>query len=608
MNKVFRWLDSLGSNYQDVIDHELTRILKVNPKIQLMMTWDKDADDEIFEVVEYTDKVKKIHSEDKGGIIQSNGKRYLIIGRLGYNRNNDSQYKSYLNIKDALKIERGTLRKNDPTARFMVSEKYHTEVENMREGYITRALEGEEVSLRTLEELINDSKRNPRGISSINDLGWGIVTPEGMLLIKAGRKEVAELKNSEKNIGNVFLLVESANGIYIPIYMRPQRYNNLRDSELKKEIDNAINELTSPNYEDRQKALEVLSQRLVLNSTDNYIINNAEGNTITIKKDGIVIKSFRLDDPNFSRTELIDTIKNLNARVNVNKDVLNNDYLLEQYDKAGALVTDIAKLATTNAVFSVYSMNSDGNPIIPRIPNPIESKPSSDFNRKQEQAILYLDTLYRKVNGEFRDEYNHTVTDPTTIEQLKLLERVKQMTPVLNKGGYDYYLLNSDPNNPSSCKVHTKSNKVTMATKEQSLKLINDVKEAQIREEQLKALEQIQVPAQQETTNSYNEAIKPEEKQESSEKREESVIKPISLIQELSNKDSYTFADILYDIDNGYGDSLMEILEEKRTSIWKDIPLEGNVEELSSYLESKGVSTIGIKDVNLWIKEIKECL
>lgn len=608
MNKVFRWLDSLGSNYQDVIDHELTRILKANPKVQLMMTWDKDADDEIFEVVEYTDKVKKIHSEDKGGIIQSNGKRYLIISRLGYNRNNDSQYKSYLNIKDALKIERGSLRKNDPTARFMVSEKYHTEVENMREGYITRALEGEEVSLRTLEELINDPKRNPRGIPSINDLGWGIVTSEGMLLIKAGRKEVAELKNSEKNIGNVFLLVESANGVYIPVYMRPQRYNNLRDSGLKTEIDNAINELTSPNYEDRQKALELLSQRLVLNPTDNYIINNAEGNIITIKKDGVILKSFRLDDPNFSRAELIDAIKNLNARVNVNKDVLNNDYLLEQYDKAGALVTDIAKLATTDATFSVYSINSNGEPIIPRIPNPIESRLSSDFNRKQEQAILYLDTLYRKVNGEFRDEYNHTVTDPTTIEQLKLLERVKQMTPVLSKGGYDYYLLNSDPSNPSACKVHTKSNKVTMANREQSLKLINDIKEKQIREEQLKALEQVQLPEQQETTNSYDEVIKPKEKQETSEKREESVIKPISLVQELSSKESYTFKDILYDSDNGYGDSLMEILEEKRTSIWKDIPLKGNVEELSSYLESKGVSTIGIKDVNLWLKEVKECL
>lgn len=609
MNKVFNWLDSLGSNYQDVIDHELTRILKANPKIQLMMTWDKDADDEIFEVVEYTDKVKNIHSEDKGGIIQSNGKRYLIIGRLGYNRNNDSQYNSYINIKDALKIERGTLRKNDPTARFMVSEIYHTEVENMSEGYITRALVGEDVSLRTLEELISDPKRNPRGIPSINDLSWGIVTPEGMLLIKAGRKEVAELKNSEKNIGNVFLLVESANGTYIPVYMRPQRYNNLRESNLKSEIDNAINELTSPNYEDRQKALEFLSQRLVLNPNDNYIINNAEGNTITIKKEGIIIKSFKLDDPNFSRAELIDAVKSLNARVNVNKDIFNDNYLLEQYDEAGALVTDIAKLATTNAIFSVYSMNSDGNPIIPKIPNPTEARPVSDFNRKQEQTILYLDKFYRKVNGEFRDENNHAITDPITIEQLKLLERVKQMTPVLSKGGYDFYVLNSDPNNPSACKVHTKSNKITMANKEQSLKLLNDMKEAQIREEQIKALEQVQLPEQQEITNSYEEAIKPKEDiQETSEKREESVIKPISLVQELDSKESYTFEDILYDSDNAYGDSLMEILEEKKEKDWQDIPLEGNVEELSSYLESKGVSTIGIKNIDSWLQQVKDCL
>ena len=36
----------------------------------------------VFLVVEYTDKVSKHHLPENGGVIESDGKRYLIIGTM----------------------------------------------------------------------------------------------------------------------------------------------------------------------------------------------------------------------------------------------------------------------------------------------------------------------------------------------------------------------------------------------------------------------------------------------------------------------------------------------------------------------------------------------
>lgn len=604
MNTLFKWLESLGGNYQDIIDHELSRIMRLNPDVHMMMSNDREVWEHMFEVIEYTDKVKRIHPENKGNIISSNGKQWLVIGVIGFG--NKEQQRAYYGIKDALKVERGSR----PDDRFVVSEKYKTKIEHLHNGYITRALEGEEVAFRTLTELTSDPKRNPRNLG-IEDLKWGIITPEGMLQINTSeRLDIASPKDISGNVGNVFLLVESASGKYIPIYMKPVRYEELRDGELKSEIDTYINELSSPVYKERKEAKDKLSQRLVYNADNDIIIGGENNNIVTIKKDGVVIKTFDLNNPEFNRLEFIETVKSIDARINVNKSILSDPYLVQKYDAAGVFLTDIAKLATSNSGFSVYSMDKDtGEPNIPNEPNPSLIRPASEYTRKQEHSVLYLGKVYREFNGEFRDALDKVVTDPIVIEQLRLLQRIKQMAPVISKNNYDYYILNSDVNNPSACKVHS-SGKIKMATKEQALKLIEQSKEKAIRESQQEALDNIIVPTEEVPLNAYEEAVKPKESKPKPESKKEvkpdiNTITNDSVMQE--EKTSYDVKDILKDVD--YGETLDEIINEKlEKGEWEDSEGKLNtVQGTVEYLKNKGIQIFGITDVNSWLEMVREC-
>jgi hypothetical protein len=45
-----------------------------------------NLDNVIFEVIEYTNDVAKYHNEKNGGIIQADGKQWLVVGTFGYDK------------------------------------------------------------------------------------------------------------------------------------------------------------------------------------------------------------------------------------------------------------------------------------------------------------------------------------------------------------------------------------------------------------------------------------------------------------------------------------------------------------------------------------------
>ena len=475
MSRFFNWFKTAKIKLQEIIDNELKDIIKVNNKLEVLYINPQTnaTDDAALKkfpllCVEYTDAVKKVHKEERGGVVTANGKQYLIVGSLGFARNNREQGDNVRSVL-ALGKERFNYFAANPSERFYVSPNGHTEIEQMTSGRIVREMVGDEgTKVRPVTELLSDPNRNPKGLK-LQDLKWGIMFEDGLHYANiSSRNTVYPPRDTMSNLGAVFLLMEAANGNYIPAAIRPTMLSDLQDGALKTQLNTLFNELTSVNYADRAKAIKQLVQLLNLSSDgeNNILIGMKDKPTVSTVKNGVVLRTFNVADSNFNRMDLINAINELNPRVNITLSTLSDPVQLKMYAEAGALSTDIAKLGTSNASYTVYAMDKDGNPIKTK---PIENTTSnldanSDLERadyKKKHSVYHKGTQYREKNGKWYDANWKEVTEPILLNQIKWASyiRANDLAPSLvsndkygNKNN-KYYIINSDDANAKVIKV-----------------------------------------------------------------------------------------------------------------------------------------------------------
>lgn len=475
MSRFFNWFKTANIKLQEIIDNELRDVVKANNKLEVLYvnpqtnaTDDAALNDFSLLCVEYTDAVKKVHNEDRGGIITANGKQYLIVGTMGFDRINPAQGNTYRNVLYQGKKNRYKYFTENPSERFYVDPSEHTEVEQMTSGRIVREMVGDtETKVRPVTELLSDSKRNPKGLK-LQDLKWGIMFEDGLHYANvSSRNTVYPPRDTLSNLGAVFLLIEAANGNYIPAAIRPTMLSDIQDSTLKVQLNNLFNELSSIRHSDRLAALNKLVQMLNIDKYgDNILIGTKDKATISTVKNDTILRTFNLNDANFNRMDLINAIFELNPRINITLSTLSDPVQLRMYAEAGALNTDIAKLGTSNASYTVYSMDANGNPIKTK---PIENKaPNLDANSdldkadyKKKHSIYHRGIQYREKNGKWYDTNWKEITDPTLLNQIKWASyiRANDLTPSLvsndiygNKNN-KYYIINSDNTNAKVIKV-----------------------------------------------------------------------------------------------------------------------------------------------------------
>ena len=475
MSRFFNWFKTANIKLQEIIDNELRDIIKANNKLEVLYvnpqtnaTDDAALNDFSLLAIEYTDAVKKVHNEDRGGVITANGKQYLIVGTMGFDRNNSAQGDTYRSILYQGKKNRYKYFTENPSERFYVDPSGHTEVEQITSGRIVREMLGDtETKIRPITELLSDSNRNPKGLK-LQDLKWGIMFEDGLHYANVSpRNTVYPPRDTLSNLGAVFLLIEATNGNYIPVAIRPTMLSDLQDGALKTQLNNLFNELSSTKHSDRLGAINQLVKLLnIKEEGDNILVGMKDKATVSTVKNGTVLRTFNLKDANFSRMDLINAIFELNPRVNITLSTLSDPVQLKMYAEAGALNTDIAKLGTSNASYTVYSMDANGNPIKTK---PIENRdPSteanSDLNKadyKKKHSVYYRGSQYREKNGKWYDTNWKEVTDPILLSQIKWTSyiRVNDLTPNLvgndmfgNKNN-KYYIINSNPTNAKVIKV-----------------------------------------------------------------------------------------------------------------------------------------------------------
>lgn len=681
MSRFFDWMDAAGIKLQDIIDTELGDIMKLNPNVYpLYVNYHKNAtnDDALSDfmllAVEYTSDVQGIHNDALGGVVNANGKQYLIIGTMGFATGNRAQGDSYRQHLYEGKIARKKYFDTNPSERFFVDTSRHTRIQEITAGRLVRQLATDsEVQIRTISELLADKTRNPKGLT-LGDLKWGIQYDNRMATVnRSDRNTVYPPSDGASNLGSVFLLIEGANGNYIPAYIRPIRLSELRDGKLKTQLNNLINELTSTDHARRLASIKQLVQFLNLTQEgDNILVGTAERPTVSIVKEGSVIRTFNLADANFDRPRFIESITELDPRVNITTSTLSDVTYLEMFDEAGALTTDLAKLGTSGASYNVYAMDADGNPIITA---PVEShtptlEAGSDLTKAQRKMSSERmgNATYRKdANGNWYTETDKLVTDPRLIEQLNYrnLIRTRDLKPNKTIGIDEIFVINSDKDNPLVL-VRRRGNQMFAMSEKGALKTINDIntelaekakqerlqreldKEAsndevirnmsekdkqrvaeegkdvdlglgetltddQIVEQMIGNFESEATPQQEAVEELTEEAttdnVAPTINKEASTVKSEPVktgedinkTGSRSLAELQSDKQTDTALSILKSTKDGLGKRARALLKAK----FPDMPSE--ISKLERFLQSKGIATTGITDVEQWLKMIEEC-
>lgn len=515
---VYKWLDENSIDLQGIIDNELAAIAALDTDVRFMMMTEGTKSgytvgspilNTVFQVVEYTDAIKKIHNEKRGGVITSNGKEYLLIGITGFSTSKpgifNPEVAHYNFIADkVLKTARNnyTSQTNEISREaYYVHPTMSTKIKNIEAGWIvTQTTEDSEKQSRSLGELLTDETRNPHGITAENSK-WLIPTRNSAkpIKVRVGTTDVVHgLKIPTGLAGSLFLLVPAANGHYIPISVKIQTTNELVDGTLKDTIWETAQNLLSTEKETRDYAIKELCKLLNLTKEGyNIFIDDSEidfdnpnSAKIVFTQNGRrMATEIPLSSPNASGTLYKALFTNIPFQLNIGLQTLVSGEL-QAYIDAGALITDAALLGTTNASYTVHSIGLDLK-ADPYTENSTESQEgsyeNSDLRRTQDNGIINYgnNNYFRMAEDQYVNiKTDEPVTDVKTIREIKThvwLEKSKP-TPAKIEQGSKAKLYIVGENEVISV---SKKGIITFYSMERSREIINEINRENIEESRI---------------------------------------------------------------------------------------------------------------------------
>lgn len=655
MNQYYAWMNAAGIKLQNIIDHELARIIRRNPNVKVKFmavkpernaTNDVAMQSHLMLVLDYDNSINKsitaIHDDANGGVIESNGKKYLIIGTAGYGNRNASKlalydmlWNPYISGGLNLKKQRKQFFDAHPSERFYVNENLSTEIvpASLIPGYIVRQTENDNNSeFRSVRELLSDDARNPMHYD-LDSVAWGIQERSKFLVVGTSLDKVMIPRDPMGNLGSAFVLMPASNGKMVPSYLKVLKYNEMKDGSLKDKINTLLQEVTSPNYKTRLNAVIGLSKIFYFDKEGDTILLRKNRDEISLVHNDKVQKTFVLND-NFDRAEFMQNIQDMNPRINITASVLRDIPTLMEYDEAGALMTDAALFGTVGSSYSIYGLDGDGKIIKPETPtNDIpRSDSNSDFKNGDKSQVIFKHQYYREVNGVFSLN-GEIVTDEATLKQLKYNKMIldNQLSPSMTQGVWDYFIL-SEGENPRAIKVNRNTKDVKESSEEQARELIEKINEKESKKlREQKAQEVIKEVGKAEDVDLGEDTLSVDpdtgelvqaDTQSTSPITEESTDENTSpTIEKTSSKDNYThtsseslnsnehkaatqkFSDLIKD--KKYMLRVMKLVRNK----WKDAPKK--IVDLEKFLRDKNVEVDAIgtseNDIEAWIRTIEDC-
>ncbi len=392
-------------------------------------------------VTPYTDEVAKICPDYKqtikGNIVTVDGKKYLIVGYLGYAENQQNLGDKYGKLLKALIEERG---ENKDT--YFVSDKYANEIFDINSGSVIRRKENEPKdtpSSRDIRDLVNDPTANPDGIS-LQDIKWGYISAgeDGMGQFNYVNFNVEDSLYSlskAMGYGKVFIGIKSANGIYIPYYVEPLLYNDVslnESSEYYKKLRHTIELFVKEKGKDKLQALAILKDMLLFREGNNIFYDEKRGTvnyTVNNNRQSALIN---FNSPHFevegAIKRMFQMIERTNPHFNISFHTNVKGNLLEYYADAGLIKISARSLRTVNAKSFVRPIDDSFNPII----NSVNSKDVHETPKAiLDTSIVYLNGVRYAVgkNKITNTSTNKVIDDKDIVDTLNFIQSIGLKKP-----------------------------------------------------------------------------------------------------------------------------------------------------------------------------------
>ena len=667
MNQYYAWMDAAGIKLQNIIDQELGKILRRNPnaKVKFMSvrpesnaTNDSVMQKHLMLVLDYDNNINKgitaIHNDMNGGVIESNGKKYLVIGIAGFAKKNFAQKSLYdvltnpisPNYKNSTGEPLGLMIKpkkeffdNHPNERFYVNENLSTEIVpySLIPGYIVKqGLNDSNTEFRSVRELLADKERNPMGYD-MQSVAWGIQKLTKFLTVGTSVDNVMVPRNTIRNAGSAFVFIPAGNGKLIPSYLKVLKYNEMKDGVLKDKVERLLQDVVAPDYVKRYQAVMDLCNIFYFDKDGDNILLKKTKAEVSLVHDGKVQKTFTLDS-NFDRMEFMKAIEDMNPRVNITARVLQSQKLLKEYDEAGALMTDIAMFGTAGSSYSIYGLDGEGNMLKPKqiVNETPKTTVNSDFKNENKSQVIYKHQYYTRREDDGMYYLNgEPVTDERMIRQLDYNKMIidNQLSPIKNEGVWEYFIL-KEGEHPEAIKVNSNTKEGKNVSEETAKEIIQKIEEKTAKKQrdteaqkQLKTLSlhdvEIDLTGDSETTGfiidpetgemiadntvDKTSVVKEEKKVEEKTKEvkresEEKKESKMTLIGENSSS-TQTFAELYGK--KAYRMNILKLIKGK----WKGAPT--IPAQLEKFLRDKDVEVDSIgtsrDDIDAWMKTIEDC-
>lgn len=487
-NSVFEWLSINKIKLQEIIDNELSSIADIDPEVHFMMFTSPQYGDGfslnnvVFQVVEYTDAIKRIHKEDRGGVINSNGKEYLIIGTSGYNNNNEVAADGYIKLLNRLKKS----RKHHSGPYFISSD--YTKIKKIEAGWVVNSIGEDAPKSRNIKELFDDLTRNPHKLS-LKRSKWLIQERTKVVTVRVNDNDVIHSPiDAVGNSGAIFLMVPAANGHWVPISVKPKLLHELTEvGSLRNRISRTIAGLAAKTFEARLAAKRELSKLLVISKEGEGVFLSKDENKINITymggKGSISIDLNAVDAT--AQLEKAFFSEQAGFKLNLSDAILGQ--YLDDYIDAGVLTTDAALLGTANASYTVYGVDENGKPILEEKVEPQVSTnkiETSDYISPSGN-VVYQGKEYHEKGGAFYDSSDSIINDLDLITKLKTakyLAKHQEKKPVRSDSKVDVYILSDNKTDPKVVRVIKGTGKIEILTKAAAVYEI-------VRQEKIKAKE-----------------------------------------------------------------------------------------------------------------------
>lgn len=417
-------LQELGA-YQYVDEGYLADRVDANEDlpIHLIISSDSRLNSNILLAVEIGEKDKSLNPVEG-----NDGKRYQVVGVLGFNKNNKESIKNYNDIVDAVNDEYSASESNEGSV-FVSS--YYTKVTHIYSGRMVKSTEDSPVESKDL------TKEFLRGRPLKIGIYYNSTRFETPGLDDV---EIVPLNTNNQNprAGSIWLMTKEADGRWYPKHLRAKRFTETEypldiwgNSPIVERIGRDAEVLVNPESTQYQKSLAKYDLKEVLHFPEGIdIAFSKKGNIVSIPGviENITGGATSLDEATVFLVQALQSDE-LGLRFNVVTSELTDPQYQEDILKSGILTTDLYQPGNVNASFDIAPVDSEGKPSV----EGGEIALKGHTGKRGIQNVLNRTTLTLNSKsysidseGNIYDDKGEAVSNQNSIDELTLLSKINQ--------------------------------------------------------------------------------------------------------------------------------------------------------------------------------------